>query len=446
MNPSVIRSVSAATVYLAGIFLAGSPAHADTSSTAPRRWEITHPGREISWDVALEDRLPHKDFIELGGKKCTAILFYSIDKTRVLDLKRALIWPSLRVHPNNTYGALKVDFHRSTPPRAEKLLPDAGLDCFEPIIQIDQKPITPIVRKVQFANGLLTITSDLGKNLVLHQTCTPSVDSPCYVEQWQISAESATGSCRVEILPISYTATQPYDYVDKGIYRHGQPAPTPTNRRGNYRISINSSGADASVVKGARGAVCTARLIYRAGTDDEAVPTPHPEQELANRATLAETLAHDLELECPDPVIQTLFNFSKLRACDSICETRNGPLHAPGGGAYYAAIWANDTIEYVGPLFPLLGYGYANQATLNALSHYARYLNPEYDPLPSSIIAEGTDIWARRLKPNGLPDAQGDCGDAAMLAYGAPRFLAGTWRPHHRTQALAPDRMGIGIL
>jgi hypothetical protein len=403
--------------------MAACACHADTPATSPR-WKITRPGQAISWNVAAEDRPPHKDFIELGGKKCTAILFYSIDDAKVLDLKRALIWPSLRIHPNNTYGNLKVDFHRSTPPRAEGLLPDAGLDCFEPIIQIDQRPITPVVREVRFANGLLTFISDLGNNLVLHQTCTPSVDSPCYIEQWQVSAETATVSCKVEITPISYLASQPYDYVDKGIYHYGQPVPIPANRRGHYQISINSSGAAAKVVKGARGAVCTANVIYRAGPQEEPpVQSVHPEQELAKRATLSESLAHDLEFECPDPVIQTLFNFSKLRASDSICQTRNGPLHAPGGGCYYAAIWANDTVEYVGPFFPLLGYSYANQATLNALDHYSRYLNREYDPLPSSIIAEGTDIWARRIKPNGLPDAQGDCGDAAMLAYGAPRFL-----------------------
>lgn len=39
-------------------------------------------------------------------------------------------------------------------------------------------------------------------------------------------------------------------------------------------------------------------------------------------------------------------------------------------------------------------------------------MNPDYRPIPSSIIAEGTDIW------NGA----GDRGDAAMIAYGAARY------------------------
>ncbi len=87
-------------------------------------------------------------------------------------------------------------------------------------------------------------------------------------------------------------------------------------------------------------------------------------------------------------------------------------MHGPGGEAYYAAIWSNDQAEYVGPFFPFLGYAYGNEASFNAYMHFARYMNEAYTPLPSSIIAEGTDIW------NGA----GDRGDAAMIAYGAARY------------------------
>ena len=44
--------------------------------------------------------------------------------------------------------------------------------------------------------------------------------------------------------------------------------------------------------------------------------------------------------------------------------------------------------------------------------HFARFMNDEWKPIPSSIIAEGDDIW------NGA----GDRGDAAMIAYGASRY------------------------
>jgi hypothetical protein len=83
-------------------------------------------------------------------------------------------------------------------------------------------------------------------------------------------------------------------------------------------------------------------------------------------------------------------------------------MHGPGGESYYAAIWANDQAEYVGPFFPYLGYKTGNEASYNAYQHFARFMNKEYKPIPSSIIAEGKDIW----------DGAGDRGDAAMIAYG----------------------------
>ena len=39
-------------------------------------------------------------------------------------------------------------------------------------------------------------------------------------------------------------------------------------------------------------------------------------------------------------------------------------------------------------------------------------MNPEYEKIPSSIIAEGIDVWG----------GAGDRGDAAMVAYGASRY------------------------
>lgn len=44
--------------------------------------------------------------------------------------------------------------------------------------------------------------------------------------------------------------------------------------------------------------------------------------------------------------------------------------------------------------------------------HILHVYESEYKPIPSSIIAEGIDIWA----------GAGDRGDAAMIAYGASRY------------------------
>lgn len=87
-------------------------------------------------------------------------------------------------------------------------------------------------------------------------------------------------------------------------------------------------------------------------------------------------------------------------------------MHSPGGESYYAAVWANDQAEYANPFFPFLGYDIGNASALNSFRLFARFMNSDYKPIPSSIIAEGKDTW------NGA----GDRGDAAMIAYGAARY------------------------
>ncbi len=416
---AVILAVSAGISGSASVRGADLPTVPDQSY----RWQLDPLRKAITWDVARESQMPHKDRIELSGKHTAAILTYQVDAQRQLELVRTLIWPTLRIHPNDTRGFLKLDFSRTQAPRGREPLSAEGLTCFEPTVMVNKQPVTPAVRRIRFENGLMTITSDLGNRLDLEQTLTPGMESAGYFESWRICARSPATACRVEITPLAYSSKLHYHFIDKGVYRYGQPRPEPSTRDGNYRISINCPGVSADVAAGATGLVCSAGVSFDARDANDPIPAPDVERQIAGRAAFATNLFADLRLECPDPVLKTLFDYSKIRACDSICETKGGPLHAPGGGDYYAAIWANDTIEYVGPFFPFLGYEYGNKATLNALDHYARYLNPEYNPLPSSIIAEGTDIWARRLKPDGLPDAFGDCGDAAMLAYGGSRFL-----------------------
>lgn len=107
-----------------------------------------------------------------------------------------------------------------------------------------------------------------------------------------------------------------------------------------------------------------------------------------------------------------MFAFSKIRALESIYDTKGGPMHGPGGESYYAAIWANDQAEYINPYFPFVGYRYGNASAVNSFKHFARYMNDEWKPIPSSIVAEGDSYW------NGA----GDRGDAAMIAYGAARY------------------------
>jgi hypothetical protein len=138
----------------------------------------------------------------------------------------------------------------------------------------------------------------------------------------------------------------------------------------------------------------------------------YPEAEENARAKrIAEILA-PLQLVTPDSILNTAFAFAKIRGTESIFKTKGGYMHGPGGLSYYAAIWANDQAEYISPFFAFSGDRIGNLSAMNCYSMFARYMNPEYNALPSSIVAEGDTVWK----------GAGDRGDQAMIAYGASRY------------------------
>lgn len=134
--------------------------------------------------------------------------------------------------------------------------------------------------------------------------------------------------------------------------------------------------------------------------------------EYGKRKALIDEWWGNFILDTPDKVLNRMFAFAKLRGVESIYRTKGGLMHGSGGASYYAAVWANDQAEYINPFFPFLGYEVGNESALNCYRHFARFMNPEYKPIPSSIISEGAGIW------HGAKDR----GDGAMIAYGAARY------------------------
>jgi len=180
---------------------------------------------------------------------------------------------------------------------------------------------------------------------------------------------------------------------------------------GSYIISTDIIGSGTFALEA--GESRTFDVLFQARKQSETPVYPDLAEEFEGRLSMLGELDANLVLETPDPILNREFRFAKIRASESIFKTAGGYMHAPGGEAYYAAIWANDQAEYMNPFFPFLGYWKGNESALNSYLHFMRFVNPNYNPLPSSIIAEGSDIW------NGA----GDRGDAAMIAYGASRYL-----------------------
>lgn len=339
-----------------------------------RRWQMNQDG-SISWQI--NNSVPHSDHIEMSGKRISCVLRYGVSADSSFHATRSLIWPMLRTIPNNTHASLTRQFAQ---------------DAFE-LVTVNYKPIQGEKVYSITINGTLLIKSKGGNNLELTRQYFPSVTLPGYCEVYTIKNTSGK-NCVVEI-PKSNNVY----YTDPAKGTEGSYAiHIDFFNGGNFNLQTNDSVSFS--------------VLYSGVKANEQAPTVDADNEKAKRLAFIHDVWSKLVLETPDPVLNRAFAFAKIRAAESIFETKGGPMHGPGGEAYYSAIWANDQAEYIGPFFPYLGYDYGNEASLNAYLHFARFMNNEYKPIPSSIIAEGTDIW----------HGAGDRGDGAMIAYGAARY------------------------
>lgn len=349
-------------------------------SQAQQYWNIDQPGRSISWKV--EKGKAHHDHIEMAGKRVAVVLRYGVNKEGGFEISKGMVWPMLRTVPNNTHASLMRRFQWNP-------LQDAF---------VDGRPMQECVRRVTL-DGTLTVESDIrvggkGNRLTLLRTYMPSVDLPALVEGYRFTNH---GKKNVAI-ELSAHQDQFCTDANKGV-------------DGAYRITMKTTDVRTILLKPGESYSFSASISGRKRGEVEVEPVFT--NELTKRKAKVEGWMNNLVLDTPDTVINQMFAFSKIRACESIYETKGGPMHGPGGESFYAAVWANDQAEYINPYFPFIGYDYGNASAVNAFLHFARYMNDEWKPIPSSIIAEGDGYW------NGA----GDRGDAAMIAYGAARYV-----------------------
>lgn len=345
-----------------------------TFSQEDHRWQINQDG-SISW--AINNNIPHDDHIEMSGKKISSVLRYGVATDGSFHVTRSLVWPMLRTVPNNTHASFTRQFAQ---------------DAFD-LVTVNYKPIAEEKVVSLMLDGTLLVKSKAGNSLELTRQFFPSTTLPGYCEIYTIKNISKR-PCAVEIPKSNTIYTSDPAKGTEGSYA----VHVDLFNEGHFNLQANET--------------ISFSVFYSCVKENEQVPVVNTDEEKNKRLKLIHEIWDKLVLETPDPVLNTEFAFAKIRASESIFETKGGPMHAPGGESYYAAIWANDQAEYIGPFFPYLGYEYGNQASLNAYLQFAKFMNKEYKPIPSSIIAEGTDIW----------HGAGDRGDGAMIAYGAARY------------------------
>lgn len=344
------------------------------------RWQI-NPDNSIQWNI--DTHIPHEDHIEMSGKTVSTVLRYGINSQGAFMINKSLIWPLLRTIPNNTNASLMRRYDWN---------PLDGVTVNGRSLQRNEK-VESIALK-----GKLVVKSKVNQGYYgqwkIIREYMPSTNLPALIELYQI-INIGKKHLAVEIPQDGFIAetdsTRGVDgaYIIEGkLYHSGcftlQPGDTLC-----FSAAISAHGSSES------------SIIIDAQAEKE------------KREAIVSAWMSNLVLETPDSIINNMFAFSKVRACESIYETQGGPMHSPGGESYYAAIWANDQAEYINPYFPYTGYKYGNASALNSYQHFARFINDKWEPIPSSIIAEGLDIWA----------GVGDRGDAAMVAYGASRYV-----------------------
>ena len=340
---------------------------------AQNRWNPESDG-SISWRVNKGE--VHSDNIEMSGRFISLIATYGVDEKGKPVLSRQLVFPMLRTIPNDTHANIIYTFG-----------PDAS-----PVIKINNRVVNEQVTRFVL-RGILITESTANNNIQIKRELFPSTDKPLAIEKYTL-INSSDRNINVEIEDFEKNSRS---HPEKSVY-------------GVYEISAKSFGSGVFTVK--PNERITFAVLFTGRKISEKQLVADIEKELAGRKEFVDLMFNSLSFVSPDTVLNRMFDFAKIRAMESIYETKGGLVHSPGGASYYAAIWANDQAEYANPFFAYTGYPTAIEAGMVSWRWFAKYMNPEYKPIPSSIIAEGTDFW------NGA----GDRGDQAMIAYGASRF------------------------
>ncbi len=344
-----------------------------------QHWTIENKN-EIKLNLSEGKNIPYDDNIEMSGKRVSAIVSYNIDKEKQLSVSRQVFFPQLRTFIKTNDPDWK---------HYRAYLSHTFSDDILPTLILKEKIYTPgAVRNVRI-NGTLVIEHEPEQGVALVRTFFPSTDQRLFVEQWEL---------------INTT-----DSTVHFVGRNTQNTRYLRGVKGEYEINGTSNLTEDIRIAGGESYLFSVYVSAR--MNDEPKLTIHKDEYYQQRINFLNKMKSSLQLVTPDSTLNTLFEFSKIRASESIFESKLGMVHSPGGGRYYVGFWANDQAEYVNPFFPYLGYDLGNRAAMNMYNLYTKEINPEYQNIRYSFEMEGD-----------APISTLDRGDAAMIAYGAAQF------------------------
>jgi hypothetical protein len=352
------------------------------------RWAIQSDG-SITWKV--DRRLPHTDHIEMSGEKVSLWIEYGIDSVGRSNITRTVVFPTFRVLPDGTRSHISYTFQDSELPRfylnnrlLKTNLAKSGKsgDISYNITEVNHK-------------GLMRVTAQSGNPGLakIERSFYPSVDKPMAIEKFEFT-----------------NITDKNVVISMEYLKREVRTDSARSKINPHSVIMGTIGEGSKIVLPGKTVIFS--VYYLATDTPEDLFVINPEMEEYVRKKRVSGLMEKLQLETPDKVLNTAFAFAKIRGTESIFKTKGGYMHGPGGLTYYAAIWANDQAEYINPFFAFLGDDIGNKSAMNSYRWFAKYMNADYKPIPSSIVAEGDAVWK----------GAGDRGDQAMIAYGASRY------------------------
>ena len=346
-------------------------------------WDIDSP-TSIVLRIDSTLQLPHKDNIEMAGKELAAIIYYEIDEKKRLSIEKDIIFPRLRVYNKTSepdWKKYRAYFRRQV------------AQDMSPKIEMGQKIIEPIQVDSIKIDGRLTFYFAPIHGLKIQKLIYPSMDDRFLVEEWIIENVDQDHK-QINISKLK----QQQDEI--GYY-------------GTYSFTISTQAPDQINLKPKQS--FSLPILYGAIIKDEEKNNFDYKQAQQSRQQYLNQMENNLILNTPDDKLNLLFHFSKIRAAESIFNSAMGLVHSPGGGNYYAGIWANDQVEYSGPFFPYLGYETGNIAAFNAYVKFLENIPTDGSHIPYAFEVNGTFAMGHL-----------DRGDAAMIAYGTSLYLLNT--------------------
>jgi len=284
------------------------------------RWSVNHDG-SISWTVKPGE--VHTDNIEMSGKFISVITTYGIDEKGKLVTAKQLVFPMLRTVPNDTHASLSYTFSSEA----------------EPVIKINNRPAAEETRRFSL-RGVLVTEGTISGNINITSEFFPSTDKPLAIEKYTIENRSE----KEIIVDIEDFEKVSRTHREKSVYDV-------------YEISAKTTGAGIYPLK--PGQQSTFGVLFTGRKISDSSLIVDIEKEYSQRKEFINLMFNNLTFLSPDTVLNRMFDFAKIRAMESIFETKGGLVHSPGGGSYYAAIWANDQAEYANPFFAYTGYSTA---------------------------------------------------------------------------------------